>query len=150
PLMQRLWAGENLNRTKEEMNAPSEKLALFLGCNTFVDYEIGRVLDRIRETTPDAMVIYTSDHGEMLGNHRLNGKAAACYKEIANVPLILKAGGADGSSTPVSGMSGGRTVYAPASHIDLAPTILEYMGVPVPKMMEGKSMIPQIRDPEVR
>lgn len=170
PLMQSLWAGENINRTAEEINAPSKKLALFLGCNTFVDYEIGKVLDKIRKSTPDAMVIYTSDHGEMLGNHRLYGKAAACYKEIANVPLIIRPGKKDGACgdgvrrMPVTGtafaggsaggiagsMAAGRTVYAPASHIDLAPTILEYMGVPVPKLMEGKSMLPQIREPGVR
>lgn len=137
PMMQQLWAGDALHRTKEELNRPSDKLALFLGCNTFVDYEIGKVLDQIRQTMPDALVIYTSDHGDLLGNHRLTGKNSACYKEIANVPLIIKGGKA------------GKVVEYPASHIDIVPTILDYMGVPIPRVLEGKSMLPQIRDTSV-
>lgn len=137
PLMQQLWAGEAMNQSGEEINRPSQKLALFLGCNTFVDYEIGRVLDKIEETVPDAMVIFTSDHGDMLGAHRLQMKNATAYKEVANIPLIIKGG------------EKGKTVEAPASHIDLAPTILDYMGVAIPKCLEGRSMMPQIRDVSV-
>ncbi|MCR5754084.1 MAG: sulfatase-like hydrolase/transferase, partial [Acetatifactor sp.] len=102
--------------------------------NSFMDSEIGRVLDEIRQKLPDAMVIFTSDHGDMLGNHRLQMKNAAAYKEIANIPLIIKGG------------EKGKVVNTPASHIDLTPTILDYMGVPVPKSLEGKSMLPQIYD----
>ena len=80
PFMQRLWAGKNLHATEEEINKPSDGLSLFLGCNSFVDYEIGRVLDKIREVAPEAMVIFTSDHGDMLGAHRLFSKNAAAYK----------------------------------------------------------------------
>lgn len=138
PLLQQLWSGDMISKPKEEINRPSNKLSLFLGCNSYVDYEIGKVLDKIRETVPDAMVIYTSDHGDMLGSHRLASKNAACYKEVANIPLIIKGGAV------------GKTVDFPASHIDLAPTILEYMGVPVPKLLEGKSMLSQIQDPSVR
>ncbi len=57
-----------------------------------MDYEIGRVLDKIREVAPEAMVIFTSDHGDMLGAHRLFSKNAAAYKEVANIPLIIKGG----------------------------------------------------------
>ena len=123
PLMQRLWAGDAINKTKEEINRPSKKLSLFLGCNSFVDYEIGKDLDKIRNSVPNAMVIYTSDHGDMLGNHRIYNKDATCYKEAANIPFIIKGGEA------------GKVVTAPASHIDLAPTILDYMGLPIPKLM---------------
>ena len=59
PFMQRLWAGKKSAATEEEINKPSDGLSLFLGCNSFVDYEIGRVLDKIREVAPEAMVIFT-------------------------------------------------------------------------------------------
>lgn len=134
PLFQQLWAGGDLHRAPEEINRPSSMLSLFLGCNSFVDYEIGRVLEVIEAQTKDALVIFTSDHGDMLGAHRLQGKNAAAYKEICNVPLIIKGGEA------------GKTVAWPASHIDLAPTILDYMGQPIPVLLEGKSMLPQIYD----
>lgn len=136
PLMQQLWAGAALHASPESLHAPSDSLALFLGCNSFVDMEIGRVLDKINEVAPDAMVIFTSDHGDMLGNHRLQMKNAVAYKEIANIPLLIR-GGAVG------------VVTAPASHIDITPTILEAMGVPVPKLLEGKSMLPQLENPQV-
>ncbi len=138
PFYQQLWAGAGMNMTEEELNKPSRALALFLGCNSFVDYEIGRVLDKIQEVAPDALVIFTSDHGDMLGNHRLQMKNAAAYKEVANIPLIIKGG------------EKGKVVDFPASHLDLVPTILDYMDVPIPKLLEGRSMLPQIRDTSIR
>lgn len=134
PFMQRLWAGKNLHVSAEEINQPSEGLSLFLGCNSFADYEIGRVLDKVREVAPEALIIYTSDHGDMLGAHRLFSKNAAAYQEVANIPLIIKGG------------ERGKVIAEPASHIDLTPTILDYFGMPIPKCMEGISMLPQIHD----
>lgn len=134
PLMQQLWAGRAMDQPVEEINRPSRQLSLFLGCNTFVDYEIGRVLRKIEETAPDAMVIFTSDHGDMLGAHRLQMKNATAYKEVANIPLIIKGG------------ERGKVVDEPTSHIDLAPTILDYMGIGIPKCLEGKSLLEQIYD----
>ena len=138
PLFQQLWAGSDLNKSMEEINKPSPMLSLFLGCNSFVDYEIGRVPEVIEDKVPDALVIFTSDHGDMLGAHRLQGKNAAAYKEICNIPLIIKGG------------QTAKVVTAPASHIDLAPTILDYMGLPVPVLLEGHSMVPQIHDSSIR
>lgn len=138
PFYQQLWAGEGMNMTEDMLNKPSKSLALFLGCNSFVDHEIGRVLDKIQQVAPDALVIFTSDHGDMLGNHRLQTKNAAAYKEIANIPLIIKGG------------ERGKVIDFPASHLDLVPTILDYMGLPIPKLLEGRSMLPQIYDTSVR
>lgn len=138
PLMQQLWSGNDINKEPGELNKPSKQLALFLGCNTFVDYEIGRVLEQIDQYMPNALVIFTSDHGDMLGAHRLQMKNAIAYKEVANIPLIIRGGEA------------GKTVTSPASHIDLVPTIMDYMNIPIPKLLEGKSMMPLIKDTSVR
>ena len=72
---------------------------------------------KIREVAPDALVIFTSDHGDMLGAHRLFSKNAAAYKEVANIPLIIKGG------------AKGYVEEAMASHIDIAPTILDYFDI---------------------
>ncbi|MRY42715.1 sulfatase-like hydrolase/transferase, partial [Parabacteroides distasonis] len=106
PFMQQLWAGEAINKPVDMLNKPSKPLALFLGCNTFVDYEIGRVIDEINKHIPDALIIFTSDHGDMLGAHRLYAKNSTAYKEVANIPLIIRGG------------EKGKAVDYPASHID--------------------------------
>ncbi len=134
PFMQQLWAGEAMNQSLEELNHPSKQLSLFLGCNSFVDYEIGRVIEKINEVVPGALVIFTSDHGDMIGAHRLQMKNATAYKEVANVPFIIRGG------------EQGKVITEPASHIDLVPTIMDYMGVPLPKLLEGQSILPQIYD----
>lgn len=143
PMLQRLWAGEDLDKKPSELNKSSKMLSLFLGCNSFVDQEIGRVLDKIASVAPEALVIFTSDHGDMLGSHRLQAKNACFYKEITNIPLLIKAGKGTEKNRGV-------VVDYPASHIDVSPTILDYFGLAVPKTMEGKSMLTQIEDPRVR
>ena len=134
PLMQKLWAGDSIKLTKNEINKPSETLSLFLGCNSFVDDLIGRVLDKISETIPNALVIFTSDHGDMLGAHKLRAKNATAYKEVANIPLIIKGG------------EKAKIITEPASHIDIVPTILDYMDLPIVKWLDGKSILSQIYD----
>ena len=138
PMMQRLWSKDDINKSADEINRPSDMLALFLGCNSFVDYEIGKVLDKIEKVCPDAMVIFTSDHGDMLGNHRLQMKNAACYKEIANIPLIIK-----------NGNNAGAVCKHMESHIDLAPTILDYFGIEKPAVLEGNSILKQVDNPDL-
>lgn len=138
PLMQQLWAGADINSPEEKLHIASKGLGLFLGANTFVDYEIGRLLEKIDRDYPDAIVMFTSDHGDMLGNHRLQMKNAAMYKEVANIPMIVRGGQA------------GKSVDFPASHIDIVPTVLDYMGLPIPKLLEGKSMLNQFMDTDVK
>lgn len=92
----------------------------------------------IKEKMPNAMVIYTSDHGDMLGAHRLFSKNAAIYDEVTNIPLIIKGG------------EKGKVITTPASHIDITPTVMDYFGLRIPKLLEGKSMLPQIYDTTIK
>lgn len=137
PMYQKLWAGKTLYEDKDDLVLRPQ---LFLGCNSFADYEIGRVLDKVKEKMPNAMVIFTSDHGEALGSHSLNLKGAAVYEEISHVPLIIK---------------GGKYMKSPTnfeydhvtSHIDLVPTILDYFDISLPPILEGLSMRSIIETP---
>ncbi len=137
PVFQQLWAGDSLTVAPETLHVASDGLALFLGCNSFVDSEIGRIMEIVYQDFPDAMIIFTSDHGDMLGNHRLEMKNAVAYKEIANIPLIIRGG------------EHGKIVTDPISHLDIVPTILEYMELPIPRILEGKSILSQIYDTRV-
>lgn len=138
PEHQKAWAGKALHRDRDAVRITP---AAFLGCNSFVDDEIGRVLRAVEERAPGALVIYTSDHGDALDAHCLHGKGPAMYDEIARIPLIVHCPGL----TPENAVC-----EHPASHIDLAPTIMDYCGLPVPRLLEGRSMMPTLRDPSVR
>jgi uncharacterized sulfatase len=115
---------------------------MYLGCNSFVDSEIGRVIDAVHRYAPEnTYIIFTSDHGDMMGAHRLTGKGPAMYEEITHIPFIIEPpGGGDG-----------RKVSTLVSHIDLLPTMLELADLDVPPILEGESLVPQLNgkeDPE--
>ncbi len=135
PAHHRIWAGDDYGRAaKEDFHlCPKE----FLGCNTFVDFEIGRVLDAVKEFADDSVIIYTSDHGDMMYSHSLTGKGPAMYEEITHIPLLIKGFGKGKNHNPVS-------------HINLAPTIFDILGVPKTKMFEGNSILPELTDKSTR
>lgn len=135
PDYQRAWAGPRLNKDRDALEISNP---YFFGCNSYVDYEIGRVIDAIDEHVPDALVIYTADHGAMMESHCLYAKGPAVYDEIARIPFIARKPGI---------ISPGSVCAAPSSHIDIAPTILEAAGLPIPKLLEGRSMMPTLCDP---
>jgi len=128
PEHQQVWA----QSAPVSVERLQREAALFFGAQSFVDAEIGRVLEAAGSHAPGALLIYTSDHGDALGAHRLWGKGPAAYDEIARVPLVMAwAGRADP----------GQVWAEVASHIDLAPTILDALGCPVPATMVGTSIV---------
>ena len=135
PEHHRIWAGNRLFDNKDSL---AIKAPEFFGCNSFVDSEIGRVLSAVDEYAPDALVIYTSDHGDMLHAHSLNGKGPAVYDEITHIPFIVR----------WKGTAPQKVKYSfPVSHINIVPTILDAAGIPLPKTMEGPSILPALCNP---
>ena len=114
---------------------------LYFGCNTFVDDEIGRVIAAVDRHAPDALVVYTSDHGDALRAHRLTNKGPAMYDDITRIPFIARWPGV----TPEGGVC-----RHPVSHIDLVPTLLEAAGLPDSKVLEGRSLCAALARPDVR
>lgn len=137
PEHQKIWAGKALTNAKYIARLKSP---YFFGCNSYADYEIGRVLEAVKKYAPDAIVMYTSDHGDMLCSHSLYAKGPTFYDEITRIPLVMMGGGLDS----------GRVIKNPVSHINLAPTIMELMGLPVPKVFDGKSILSELEDENVR
>lgn len=131
PEHQRVWAGDRLQQDHSGLQIMNPA---FFGCNSFVDQEIGRVITAVRQQAPDALIIYTSDHGDLLHSHRLSGKGPAAYEEITHIPLIING----------PGLAPGSVDEAPVSHIDLPPTIFDLMGLPVPRVFSGTSLLPQL------
>jgi uncharacterized sulfatase len=133
PEEQRVWADNSLNKPVLPVREPD-----YFGALTFVDAEIGRVLDQIDKSIPNAMVMYTSDHGGMLQSHHLYGKGPAMYEGITNIPFLVR----ERPHVPKNVSSS-----VPISHIDVTGTMLEYFGMELPKSLEGGSMLSAFRDP---
>lgn len=109
---------------------------MYFACNDFVDDEIGRIVDALDEKQiENTWVIYTSDHGEMMGAHRLISKGAAMYDDITRVPFIIR--------PPMEQAEQDRgEVNTPVSHIDLMPTMLSMAGLSVPEILHGDDISP--------
>jgi uncharacterized sulfatase len=136
PSHQREWA-ETTTITPHQGGI---KNPLYFGCNSFVDAEIGRVIDAVHAHSPvNTYILFTSDHGELMGAHRLQGKGPVMYDEITHIPLIIEQPG---------GARAGSTVQSVVSHIDLLPAMLELAGLPVPPILEGSSLAPLLQGEE--
>jgi len=103
------------------------------------DLEIGRLLDLLdkRGVADDTIVVYFGDNGFFMGEHRLMDKRWP-YEESIRVPAIIRA--------PRHVTKRGRTAGQMVLNIDLAPTLLDLAGLPIPPEMEGRSMVPYLQD----
>ncbi len=100
-----------------------------------IDDMVGNLLKVLEETKQldNTVVIFTSDHGYQLGQQRHIGKATP-YDRVTRVPLYVWAPGRVAHQT--------ENPRHLISHIDLAPTILEIAGAPIPDEVQGKSFMP--------
>jgi arylsulfatase len=108
---------------------------LYNGEVRFVDDQIGELLDALKRfgLLDDTWVVVTADHGEELFDHGSFEHGHRYEEEVTRVPLIIRAPGAWGA---------GRRVEASASHVDLMPTILEWLSTEVPEHVMGRSLTP--------
>jgi len=103
-----------------------------------VDHHVGRILTCLDDLdlTEDTLVVFTSDHGEWLGEHLRYGKGYPGDDGVSRVPLIVR--WPRGISSP------GRTIRQIVEAVDMVPTLLECAGIPVPSYMQGQSLLPII------
>lgn len=99
--------------------------SIYYGMVTEIDDKIGEILDKLDELglAENTLVIFTSDHGEMLGDHGMHSKSIF-YEGGVHVPLLMRYPKKIKAST---------VVKEPVSTMDVFPTILDYMDIPIPK-----------------
>src|SRR5262249_36128953 len=101
------------------------------------DKHIGKVIDYIKSQPwgADTAIILTADHGEGFGEHGIIGHGREIWEPLIRVPLILYVPGATA-----------RRVTEKRSHIDLAPTIMDLLGVepPPPGELRGTSLLEDV------
>ncbi len=121
-------------RRPEEFDAPG-KIAAYYAMIELIDDNMGRLLDVLERThqRENTIVIFMSDHGEMLGDHGLLLKGCRFYEGLVRVPLII--------SWPERFQSGVIS-EALVELTDIAPTLLQIAGLPVPEEMQGRSLLP--------
>jgi arylsulfatase A-like enzyme len=110
--------------------------ATYYGLVSELDHHFGRMLGALKALGQyeRTLVIFTSDHGEMLGDHWCWGKETP-FDQAIRVPLIVRSPAAFSSSR-------GRVVDAFTEHVDLMPTVLEHVGAEVPLQCDGRSLMP--------
>ncbi|MCY4469013.1 MAG: sulfatase-like hydrolase/transferase [Thiotrichales bacterium] len=112
-------------------------MALTRGMEAQIDHQFGRVLAKLDETgiAEETVVVFTSDHGEFLGNHGLLHKGPPPYGDLCRVSFVMAG----------PGVAEGQRTSAPSSHLDLMPTLLELAGVDAPPDLDGGSLVPVLR-----
>jgi arylsulfatase A-like enzyme len=111
-------------------------VARYLGTISLLDAQVGRILDALDRLSlaQDTVVIYTTDHGDLCGGHGMVDKHMVMYEDIVHVPLIVRWPGC---------AAAGASCDAFVSHaLDLATTLCELAGVPVPETFHGVSLLP--------
>lgn len=125
----------NVTEGEEALNhVRMEYAALVSMC----DHKLGLVLDAFDryELWKDTMLIVCTDHGFLLGEHEWWGKMAPLYNEVANTPFFLY--------DPRCACP--KSCRALCQTVDIAPTLLEYFGLKIPKDMMGKPLSAAYRD----
>lgn len=121
----------------EEANEWKNLVRSYLACTSFVDSQVGRVLDALEASgkADNTIIVLWSDHGWHLGEKLITGKNTL-WDRSANVPLMFAG----------PGVTSEAVCHQPAELLDMYPTLLELCGLPENETLEGLSLIPQLKD----
>ena len=125
--------GHNLTNAAEDDRARRQLRATYYGMMTEVDDSLGRLFAAMKAAGnyDDTLIVFTTDHAEMLWDHWILGKEAF-FDGAFHIPLIIR--------VPGKGGNRGRTVEQFTGGIDIMPTILEHLGAVPPLQCDGRSL----------
>ncbi len=106
-----------------------------------IDYAVGMIREELERqgVADNTVILYLTDNGYSCGAHAMGGKVLP-YEEASRSPMI--------AYDPRR--SGGKRVKSVTGNIDMAPTILDLAGLPIPEIMDGKSLVPLLENPAGR
>jgi len=133
PLVEQIRQRHTLESMTESHNRVMR--TYYYGKVTLIDEGIGLVLKALEERglMDNTWILYTSDHGEMLGDHRLSGKMVF-YESALNIPCLIR---------PPGGMKGWQS-RALTDLIDIAVTLVDIAGARPLEGSDGRSLVPQV------
>jgi len=135
------WLAHQLTRRTWRAPADEKKLrrlkAVYYGLMSEVDATLGRVFAMLKETGrwDDTLIVFTSDHGEQMGDHWLLGKCGY-FDASYRIPLIVR----DPRRSADAGR--GQVVQRFTENVDIMPTMLEAIGADIPTQCDGRSLSP--------
>ncbi|WNQ10728.1 sulfatase-like hydrolase/transferase [Paenibacillus aurantius] len=114
-------------QTEEQVR---RNMATYYGMVSFLDRSVGRILDKLAELglADNTIVVFTTDHGHLFGQHGLTAKGPFHYEDLLKLPFLVRYPGH---------VPAGRRTDALQSLVDLAPTFLRLAGINVPRTMAG-------------
>ena len=125
------WCGRLTDEQNQRMRAG------YMGCITHIDYQLGYMMERLaRGGLANTVILFTADHGDMMGDHHMHRKCYA-YEGSARIPFLIKY--AKGMDLPVG------TFEQVVGLQDVMPTLLEAVGVDIPDSVTGKSVLGAVR-----
>jgi arylsulfatase A-like enzyme len=115
--------------------------ATYYGLMTEVDDQLGRVFQFLKNTGQwdDTLIVLTSDHAEQLGDHHLLGKLGY-FDQSYHIPMIVR------DPRPQANATRGSLIEHFTETIDTLPTILEWLGLPLPRACDGHSLLPFVTE----
>ena len=121
--------------------------ALYAGEVTMVDTWVGYLLDTVERLglLDNTLIIHTSDHGHLFGDHDLQGKPGGqlgtLFEPTTRIPLMVR---------HPDGLGAGQRIAPIVQPPDILPTVLDFLGVPIPPSVQGGSILPLLRGEEER
>ena len=114
-------------------------IAAYWGYCTYIDHEIGRIINYLKEKNlyEDTIIIFSTDHGDMIGSHRIFNKGFQMYEETHRIPLIIRIPGESNN---------GKKIESFVSHVDLFKTICDLAEINVNDENDGLSLKNLIKD----
>jgi arylsulfatase A-like enzyme len=115
----------------------AEMTANYYGMISLIDHNVGRILTALHDlgVADNTLVVYTTDHGELLGNHGLYLKGPTPYEDLLRVTLVARG----------PGVAGSRVISEPVSTLDLAATFYDAAGVSAPRDLQSRSLAKLLR-----
>ena len=137
-------AGVDAHRTRLEGEALRSAQAGYFGLINHIDDQLYWLTQEFkalsRATSRPWLIVFTSDHGEMLGDHYYFRKCEP-YDGASRIPFLIQ-------GSPEMAFKRGLTVESPVCLEDLMPTLLSAAGLPIPETVEGLDLVPVLRGEE--
>ena len=129
---------EQLLPVPRDPDAIKKDIALYYGMVSEMDAQVGRILETLEKSglRENTLIVFAGDNGLAVGQHGLLGKQNL-YEHSIRVPMILS-----GPGVPMNKKTDGFTYLS-----DITPTIIDYLQLPRPSSVEGRSLLPVIQDP---